>query len=263
MSYTVTKYPQGTFSWADFFSKDIKASTAFMNGLMGWTSQDMPTGEGRPDYTMFSLDGKYVAGGSPAFDPSMPSFWTSYVTVDDVDAMTAKAEKIGAKITMPPMDVLDSGRMSTIQDRTGAHIALWQPKKHIGAGVVNIPGAMSWNELYTPDMEASKKFYADLFGWTFEASENAPEYTVIKNNGRRNGGMFPQMEDMKGMPPFWMVYFTVKNIDESIAKTKELGGKVEMGPKEISVGKIAVIADPAGAHFMIMEMSVNPEEWVE
>ena len=81
MSYTVTKYPQGTFSWADFFSKDIAASKAFLTALFGWTSEDMPTTLGKPDYTMFSLDGHYVAGGSPAFDPNMPSFWNNYIRV--------------------------------------------------------------------------------------------------------------------------------------------------------------------------------------
>jgi uncharacterized protein len=144
MSYTVTKYPQGTFSWADFFSTDTESSKKFLTGLFGWTYEDMPTAPGKPDYTMFSLDGKYVAGGGPAFDPKMPSFWNSYITVDDVDAMAKKAEALGATIAMPAMDVMDAGRMVTIQDPTGAHVNLWQPKKHIGAYIVNVAGAMGW-----------------------------------------------------------------------------------------------------------------------
>jgi predicted enzyme related to lactoylglutathione lyase len=261
MSYTPTKYPQGTFSWADFFSTDIEKSKTFMNTLMGWTSQDMPTGEGRPDYTMFSLEGKYVAGGSPTFAPNMPSFWSSYITVDDIDEMTAKAEKLGAQITMPPMDVLDSGRMATIKDPTGANVSLWQPKKHIGAGIINKAGAMVWNELYTKDLEKAKEFFAKLLGWTYETDEN--NYTTIKNNGRANGGMFAITPEMGEMPPFWTVYFTVKNLTESLEQVKKLGGQIHMGPKEIAVGKIAMIADPAGASFMIMEMSIEPDQWVE
>jgi uncharacterized protein len=261
MSYTVTKYPQGTFSWCDFFSTDVKKSTDFLNGLFGWTSEAMPTGEGRPDYIMFSLDGKYVAGGSQAFDPNMPSFWSSYITVNNVDEMTAKAESLGAKVAMAPMDVLDSGRMSTIQDPTGAHVSLWQPNKHIGAGIVNTVGAMSWNELYTQDLEKAKEFYTKLFGWTTET--DTAGYTTIKNNGRNNGGMFVITPEMGNFPPNWMVYFTVANIEESVNKVKELGGQVYMGPKEISVGKIATIADPTGAAITIMEMSIEPQHWEE
>ncbi|HSW88422.1 MAG TPA: VOC family protein [Candidatus Saccharimonadales bacterium] len=263
MAYTVTKYPQGTFSWTDFFSTDVAKTKSFLENLFGWTSQDMPTEPGKPDYTMFYLDGKVVAGGSPAFDPNMPSLWNNYVTVDSVDEMTAKAEKLGAKITMPAMDVLDAGRMSTIQDPTGAHLSLWQPKKHIGAQIVNTVGAMSWNELYTKDLEKAKQFYTGLFGWTYVIDKENQDYTVIKNNGRSNGGMFPITPEMGSMPPNWMVYFTVKNIEESVAKVKELGGKVYLEPKDIKIGKIAPATDPTGAAFMIIEMSVTPDPWTE
>ena len=222
----------------------------------------MPTGEGRPDYTMFSLEGKYVAGGSPAFDPKMPSFWNNYISVDNVDEIVKKAESLGAKVTMAAMDVLDSGRMATIQDPTGANVSLWQPKKHIGASVVNTVGAMGWNELYTKDVEAAKKFYGDLFGWTYDVDAENDGYVTIKNNGRMNGGIYKMTPEMEGMPPNWTVYFTVKNIDESVAKVKELEGEVHM-QKDITVGKIAAVADPAGTNFMLIQMSMPPEEWKE
>lgn len=260
MSYNPTKYPQGAFCWADFYSTDIEASKKFMNELFGWTSEDMPTGDGMPDYTMFSLDDKNTAGGSPTFGPDMPSFWSNYITVDNVDDITAKAEKLGAKVQMKPMDVLDSGRMSTIQDPTGAAVSLWQPKKHIGAGVVNTVGAMGWNELYTPDIETSKKFYTDLFGWTYETDEENDGYITILNNGRMNGGMMAISSEMTGMIPSWMVYFSVKNIDEAAKKVEELGGEVHL-IKEVNVGKLAMVADPAKTNFLLIEMSVTPEEW--
>ena len=70
MNYTVTQYPQGTFSWVDFFSTDVSTSKAFYSALFGWTSEDMPSGEGKPDYTMFYLDGRVVAGGGPTYAPN-------------------------------------------------------------------------------------------------------------------------------------------------------------------------------------------------
>lgn len=261
MNYNVSKYPAGTFSWADFFSTDIEASKKFYTTLFGWTYEDMPTGEGRPDYTMFSLNGRYTAGGSPAFDPTMPSYWSNYVSVDDVDAIAMKAVELGGKVIMEPMDVLDSGRMATIQDPTGAIVSIWYPRNHVGAGIVNTVGAMCWNELYTNDVDKAKQFYGELFGWTFETDETG--YTTIMNNGRANGGIFKITPEMGSMPPFWLPYFTVANIEQSLDTVKQHGGGTDMDIKEIGVGKIVMVADPAGAWIMLMEMSVQPEEWTE
>jgi predicted enzyme related to lactoylglutathione lyase len=152
--------------------------------------------------------------------------------------------------------------MATISDPEGAAVSLWQPKKHIGAGIVNIPGAMSWNELYVKDVEKAKTFYGSLFGWTYDFDPKSG-YTTIRNNGRSNGGIFKLTDEFLGVPPNWTVYFTVSNLDESLAKVKELGGEVGMGPKTIGVGKIAMISDPAKAHFMIMELSIPPSAWIE
>src|SRR5438309_2655853 len=147
---TKTKYEHGQFSWVELGTTDSAAAKKFYGGLFGWTFEDMPAG---PDmiYTMNKLGnhrtsalykmGKDMQG--------MPPHWLSYVTVDDVDATTAKAKQNGAKAMKEPFDVMDVGRMSVLTDPTGAHIALWQAKKHIGAGIVNEPGALTWNELFT------------------------------------------------------------------------------------------------------------------
>jgi predicted enzyme related to lactoylglutathione lyase len=85
------------------------------------------------------------------------------------------------------------------------------------------------------------------------------------NKGRMNGGIMKLDEDMAshGMTPNWTVYFTVKNLEESMAKVKKLGGQVHMHRDIDGMGRIAMIGDPAHAHFIIMQMSVVPEEWVE
>ncbi len=262
MAFTVTKYPQGTFSWADLSSSDVDASTTFLTSLFGWEANVMPTGTPGIDYTMFFIGDKTVAAVGPKFPgDSSPSYWSSYITVDDIEAMTAKAEELGASVLIKPMEVLNSGKMSGITDPTGANVMLWQPKKHIGAELVNVPGAMSWNELYTKDLEAAKQFYGDLFGWTFNTDDE--KYTWIENNGRKNGGMFVLTPEMGDMPPNWTVYFTVENLEESVKKVTELGGQVWMSGRDISVGKIAMVAEPTGAGFMLLELSVPADDWLE
>lgn len=267
MSYFVNKYPAGTFCWADCSSVDPQKTASFMKKLMNWESESIDIGHGMV-YTIFKLDGRDVAAVGPAQEESMkagvPSMWNNYVSVENVDEMTKRAKSLGAKVIVEPMDVFDSGRMAVIADLTGAVVSLWQAKKHIGARVVNTVGAMGWNELYTNDMETSKDFYSKLFGWTFETDDKNAGYTVIFNNGRMNGGIMAITSEMGGMPPKWMTYFSIKSADETAKKVEELGGKVWM-VKDIGVGKIVMIQDPAGANFIAIELASQApaEEWME
>lgn len=261
MTYTVTKYPHGTFCWADFFSDDVEKTKNFYCKLFNWTAVDMPTGIPGMDYTMFYLDGQTTCGGSKKPEVMQgPPFWNNYISVENAEEMAEKVVQLGGTITMPLMDVLDSGKMVGIQDPTGAFVMFWQPKNHIGAHIINTVGAMSWNELYTTDLQKAQAFYTGLFGWTYETDETG--YAWILNNGRKNGGMMQITPDMGNFPPNWTVYFTVKNMEESVAQVKAMGGQVYM-QRDVSVGKIAMIAEPTGAPCMLIEMNVKPDEWEE
>ena len=83
----------------------------------------------------------------------IPPHWDAYITVDDVDAVTKKAASNGGTIVKEPFDVMDVGRMSVIKDPTGAMFCLWTAKKHIGAGILQEPGSITFNELYTNDVD--------------------------------------------------------------------------------------------------------------
>ena len=72
----------------------------------------------------------------------------------------------GGQVIVPAMDVLDVGRMAIFTDPVGAAFSVWQAGTHPGAQLVNEPGTFSWSELLTTDVEASKGFYGDVFGWT-------------------------------------------------------------------------------------------------
>jgi predicted enzyme related to lactoylglutathione lyase len=145
--------------------------------------------------------------------------------------------------------VFDSGRMGVVQDPQGAHFAVWQAGSNIGAQLVNAHGALSWDELYTPDIEASARFYGELFGWTTQQMEGMEmPYLVIQTEaGRGNDGI----TTMEGVPPNWLVYFGTNDIDRSVAQVGELGGSTQMGPLDIGVGTIAVVSDPQGATFAL------------
>jgi predicted enzyme related to lactoylglutathione lyase len=122
---------------------------------------------------------------------------------------------------------------------------------------VNEPGALSWNELNTRDVEGSKAFYAGVFGWEpVTQGEEPGAYTEFKLEGNSVAGMM-QMPDMvpREVPPHWLVYFAVDDTDASVARCEERGGSVRVPPMDIEPGRFSVLADPQGATFAVMRMN--------
>src|SRR5579875_660553 len=157
----MTSYQHGVPSWVDMGSPDPRAALSFYSQLFGWDAEDMGAEAGH--YTIVSKRGRQVAAISPAQDPGPPR-WTTYIDVDDADEVAKRVEAAGGAVVAGPMDVMEAGRMAVFRDQTGAFISAWQPAQHIGAQLVNEPGAFSWCELSTSDMGRSKAFYSEVFG---------------------------------------------------------------------------------------------------
>jgi uncharacterized protein len=119
-------------------------------------------------------------------------------------------------------------------------------------------GTFCWNELSTNNVAAAKTFYSELLGWKLHESNAAGmNYIEIEAAGQRIGGMYQQSPEHGGaMPPHWMAYVAVDDVDAAVARVADLGGKVCVGPMDIpNVGRFAVINDPAGAVFSIITLS--------
>jgi predicted enzyme related to lactoylglutathione lyase len=253
-----TQYAPGTFSWTDLATTDPDAAKAFYGALFGWEAEDMPVPGGY--YSMQRVNGKDVAaiaGQPPAQrDAGAPPAWQSYITVANADGAAQRAGELGGSVHAPAFDVMEAGRMAVIQDPQGAYFMVWEPKNHIGAGLVNAPGAFCWNELAAADLDTAPDFYTELFGWSTEPYEGGPmRYLTIKNGQATNGGM---REKQPQEPPYWLVYFAVEDIESSIAKLTELGGSTIAGPFEMAMAKIAVAQDPQGAVFALYAGQLEP-----
>jgi predicted enzyme related to lactoylglutathione lyase len=255
----MTSYPHGVPSWIDLATPDPDGAKAFYAELFGWEYEDQPTDQAGMTYTMARKDGKDAAGmmllSSEMAESGMPPVWTSYISVDDLDAATAKVAPAGGTVAQPPMDVMDAGRMAVITDPTGATVALWEKKNHVGAGVANEHGAFSWNELISPDVGRAAEFYGEVLGWT---SQTMPmpngDYTVFMTDGGNENGIAGAMAPpMPGMPAFWGVYFQTDDAAATVAKAKELGAQVMMEATAMpGVGTLAALTDPQGAMFSLM-----------
>ena len=254
----ITKFTPGTFCWIELFTTNVNAAKEYYIKLFNWGIEEIATPDNQT-YTMPQVDGKPMGGLFPLSNEmkanGVPPHWMSYVGVTSADDVTKKAKELGANIIKEPFDVGDYGRMSVIQDPVGAVFNLWQPTDQNSPGIArNVAGSLSWNELYTPDINKSKEFYCSLFGWeanTIELNDSQiKEYVEFKQGEISIGGMMSIREDMdeNRIHPHWMVYLAVNDCDENAALSERLGGKILYAPKHFpGVGKMAVIQDPQGA----------------
>jgi predicted enzyme related to lactoylglutathione lyase len=117
-------------------------------------------------------------------------------------------------------------------------------------------GQFSWNELATTDPGAAKQFYTEMFGWqTQDLPMPQFTYTVVTAKGEESGqgGIMPIPPNAQGMPPAWIGYVTVDDVDASAKQAEKLGGKVLLQPTDIpNVGRFSVLQDPQGAAIAII-----------
>jgi uncharacterized protein len=252
-------FTPGQFCWWDLSTTDPSKAKEFYANLFGWTPRDIPMGEGMV-YTMLEKDGKQAAALS-SMSPELvaqgvPPHWSSYIGVENVDSTVDKAKELNATVLAGPFDVMTEGRMAVLQDPTGAQICVWEPKDHKGAQYTSGPGSVVWNELATPDAPAAGEFYGNLFGYGVNPMPfGDTTYTILNNGETQTAGIMPMEGEMwAGIPPHWMPYFGVDNAQATVDKATATGADVKVPPTPIpDIGTFAVIQDPTGAVFSILE----------
>jgi predicted enzyme related to lactoylglutathione lyase len=256
---TVTSHPPGTFCWPELATTDQKSAVTFYRALFAWDVNEQPVGPGET-YSMFQLQGKPVAAAHTlqaeqrAHD--VPPHWGSYISVANADERAKRARQLGATILAEPFDVMDVGRMAVVQDPVGAVFMLWQGRRHPGAMILGETGTLCWTELITRDPKAAESFYKQLFGWSSKlGTDGGTEYWELSNSGRPQGGLMALRPEMGNMPPAWTPYFAVADCDASAKKASQFGGRMYVPPTDIpKVGRFAVLADPQGAMFDIVQL---------
>jgi predicted enzyme related to lactoylglutathione lyase len=246
-----TAYAPGTPCWVDLAASDLEGAIAFYTGLFGWTAQPVEPGGG--GYHLCRLRDRAVAGILPT-SSDRPAQWITYVSVLDADATVDRAVAAGAKVVAGPFDVGDVGRTALLADPVGATFAVWQPRAHVGAGLVDEPGALAWNELTVRDVDIARPWYAELFGWTGRPHRFGDgTYTEWHLDGRDVAGLIEITDSWPPeVPDHWMTYFAVADCDATVARAGELGAAVLVPPGDIPLGRFSVLRDPQGAVFSVL-----------
>ena len=252
-----SSYEHGQFSWVDLSAIDLRASSEWYAQLFGW---DFELTHPTLHYGMFTLEGKNVCGlsqlGEEMREAGVRPVWNSYVKVDDAQAVAAKVSEAGGEVRVAPLVGEGLGTIAFFCDPEGASFAVWQPGPHAGAQVVNEAGAFTWNELLTRAVDGAGAFYGSVFGWSTQEQPmpDGSTYTLFKNGDAMNAGAVT-IEPGLSVPPHWLVYFQVTDIESCIATIKDTGGAVQFGPLEIPQGQIATVSDPQGAVFGLIQAS--------
>lgn len=255
----VTKHTPGTFCWIEIGTTDQAAGKKFYSELFGWAIDDVPIG---PDevYTMFKLKGKDVAAlyqlRPEMISQGIPPHLMPYICVENVDRSVEAVKAAGGTMTVEPFDVFEHGRMAVAQDPAGASFSMWQPKQHIGVGIIGESNSICWNELMTRDVPGAKTFYGKVFGWNNETKGDYTEFFLgDAKTGHHFGGMMEIKAEWGPMPPAWGTYFAVDDCDGIVAKAQKLGAKTCMPPTDIpGVGRFSTLADPQGATFCVIQL---------
>jgi predicted enzyme related to lactoylglutathione lyase len=232
---------------------DLPAARTFYGAVLGWSCAESSDEYG--GYVIAEVDGRAAAGIGPQ-QPGAPAAWTLYFASDDADATAARVSELGGTVLLPPGDVGPLGRMFVATDPSGAPFGVWQAGEHIGAGIANEPGAMTWEDLRTRDPDSARAFFAELFGFRFEEIPQAgdgADYRIMFRPGEQAPlGGIGGMLGLEG-PPQWLVYFGAVDTPAAAAAAEPAGGTVLVPPFDTPFGRQAGLADPGGAAFWVIE----------
>ena len=299
-------YIPGVPCWVDASEQDPAATLDFYGGLFGWEFEDaMPEGSDSKYFiargqaassSIFDTSGAKLSGdvagvrSIPEGAPPVP-MWNTYFWVDSADDAASKVRDAGGGVMVEPFDFMDACRMALVTDPEGALFGLWEAREHKGAGLVNDPGAVVFNNLNTRDVEGAKSFYGSVFGWQTGSIGGGAEGWTLPGYGdwleREHhpglreqmaaadapqgfedvvGSIVPLGDDQPDTPPHWSVTFAVDDADATAAKAAELGGTVIVPPFDAPWStdtytiRMAVIADPQGATFSASKFIPHMDE---
>jgi predicted enzyme related to lactoylglutathione lyase len=249
----------GKVIWVDLVTPDLASSKRFYSGLFGWTFRDVKTG--KTEYAVASLDGRPVGGLFhrlvPPGEQRRPA-WLAFIAVRDVDAAKRTALEHGAKVVSEPKTYPRRGRQAVFSDPEGAVFAVLASGSGDPPDFLVAPGEWIWSSLLAqkPDTEAA--FYQTLFGYdVFDVpSDDGSEHNILSTDDFARASVNPLPGDSPRRHPHWLHFVRVVDADGVAAKAVALGGRVLVEPHiDRHGGKVAVVADPAGAPFGLMEWS--------
>lgn len=238
-----------TFCWNGIVSTDTAKTLAFFPEVLGWSVQEIEMGG---DTVQMLANDKiplaHVRG--PQMDGE-PSWWNNYFRVEDVDAVAAAVEKNGGKVVVPPTDI-PPGRFCTIATPSGATLSLFHEANEDDTDKPSTTGFVHWVDLHSQSIDQDRQFIREGLGLKTQSMSmpTGPYHVLEPDTKTRGGAMAGQNPDA---PSMWVAWVAVDDVDQTLARVERNGGKVVAPAWDAqTVGRLAIVADPAGVTFGVI-----------
>ncbi|MDI3330313.1 MAG: VOC family protein [Micrococcus sp.] len=254
----------GSPVWIDLTVPDLEAVKPFYETLFGWDFEDY--GEEFGHYHMITNGGAFVGGAmsQSGAGAGQPSAWSVYLKSNDITQSLTDTAAAGGAVLVPAMPVGDLGQMGVVTTPGGEALGIWENGTFGGFTMTRTVGSPVWFEVMSFDFDADAEYYRSVWGWNptllaMDAGADSPSTRYANNRPgeaataglcEANPSWFPE-----GTPSYWRAYFIVEDADEAARTITGLGGAVLDGPMDTPFGRLATVADPAGATFQIAQMT--------
>ena len=247
----------GKIIFTELVTPDLALAKQFYSELFGWTFNDIQNDT--TEYAEAFIKGYPVGGlihrAVPAGDNRQPA-WLTFISVTDVDTAKDLAVQNGAKVLFGPKDIPFRGREAVLADPQGAVFAILASSSGDPPDVLPAPGEWIWSSLITSDADSAAAFYQALAGYeVFDLTpDNSAQHLLLSSDSYARASVNTLPTNRPDNHPHWLNYVRVKDTVKMAEKVAKLGGHVLVAPHlDRHGGKIAVVADPQGAPFGLIE----------
>lgn len=247
----------GKIVFAELVTPDLASVQPFYASLFGWTFQEAQSGETK--YAQASLDGRPVAG---LLQRPMPSGrhpgWLTFIAAGDLGQVDAAAVQQGAKVLFAPHRFANLGQEAVLADPQGAVFAVLASTSGDPPDFLAAPGEWIWSSLITTDPETDAAFYKALLGYDVVTLPDSADthHLLLAAEGYARASVNPIPASHPDAHPRWISYLRVTDATAMTARVTSLGGRVLVPPRQDRQGgRLAIVADPQGALFGLMEWS--------
>lgn len=248
----------GSVLGADLITEDAETASRFYAELFPWDVEKVEDG----GYAVHHK-GRLIASISQIDDSDAgvdKSFWLVAFAVNDLKQTLRSASENNAAVLEKNTKVKDYGRFAVIRDTENAPIMFIQSGKTPIGGTEG-PGAWVWAELWTDDIAKATAFYANVIGLGHDTTDRGGrDYHFFTSQGKPRAGIIKIPAELERVNPGWAPYVAVADLEATVAKVKELGGRVVFAETEHPAqGSVALIIDPTGAALFIYRMGSHEE----